>query len=71
MNTEQLKQQAIVRHDQGRRRILGVGTATLDLINSVAAYPPEDSEVRASAQRRARGGNCANTLAVRVPLPKP
>lgn len=45
-------------------RILGVGIATLDIINRVDGYPPEDSEVRAIGQRRARGGNATNTLAV-------
>lgn len=45
-------------------RILGVGIATLDIINSVAAYPPEDAEVRALAQRVRRGGNCTNSLVV-------
>ncbi len=48
--------------------MLGVGVATLDLINEVAAYPAEDTEVRALAQRRARGGNAANTLAVLAQL---
>jgi ketohexokinase len=45
-------------------RILGVGIATLDLINEVERYPAEDAEVRALGQRRARGGNAANTLEV-------
>jgi ketohexokinase len=45
-------------------RILGVGIATLDLINEVERYPPEDAEVRALTQRRSCGGNAANTLAV-------
>lgn len=45
-------------------RILGVGIATLDLINAVEGYPAEDTEVRALGQRRARGGNAANTLEV-------
>lgn len=45
-------------------RILGIGIATLDIINRVDGYPPEDSEVRALAQRVSRGGNCTNTLAV-------
>lgn len=45
-------------------RILGVGIATLDLINEVEHYPPEDAEVRAIAQRRARGGNVTNSLSV-------
>lgn len=44
--------------------ILAVGTATLDIINEVDDYPAEDAEVRALAQRRARGGNAANTLEV-------
>lgn len=43
-------------------RVLGVGVATLDLINEVACYPQEDGEVRALTQRRSRGGNAANTL---------
>lgn len=45
-------------------RILGVGIATLDILNTVAAYPPEDAEVRALAQRVRRGGNCTNSLVV-------
>ena len=48
--------------------MLGVGIATLDLINEVASYPEEDSEVRALAQRRSRGGNSANTLEVLAQL---
>lgn len=44
--------------------ILGVGIATLDIINTVNGYPAEDSEVRALAQRICRGGNCTNTLVV-------
>lgn len=45
-------------------RVLAVGIATLDIINTVVAYPHEDEEVRAVAQRLARGGNATNTLAV-------
>lgn len=45
-------------------RILAVGIATLDIVNVVPSYPAEDSEVRALAQRIARGGNAANTLVV-------
>lgn len=45
-------------------RILAVGIATLDIINEVARFPPEDSEVRALAQRQTRGGNATNTLVV-------
>jgi ketohexokinase len=44
--------------------VLGVGVATLDIVNEVAAYPTEDAEVRALAQRRVRGGNVANSLVV-------
>jgi ketohexokinase len=44
--------------------ILGIGIATLDIINTVDGYPPEDAEVRALGQQRRRGGNCTNTLAV-------
>lgn len=44
--------------------ILGVGIATLDIINCVADYPRENDEVRALAQTRARGGNVTNTLVV-------
>lgn len=45
-------------------RILAIGIATVDIINEVAAYPAEDSEVRALGQRVTRGGNATNTLAV-------
>jgi len=49
---------------KGPSQVLGIGIATLDIINQVAQYPAEDAEVRADAQRLLRGGNCANTLAV-------
>lgn len=45
-------------------RILATGIATLDIINEVASYPDEDSEVRALSQRIRRGGNASNTLCV-------
>jgi len=44
--------------------ILGIGIATLDIINSVDGYPAEDAEVRVLHQQLRRGGNCTNTLAV-------
>ncbi|HED16236.1 MAG TPA: ketohexokinase [Gammaproteobacteria bacterium] len=44
--------------------ILGVGIATLDIINYVAHYPEEDQELRASSQRISCGGNATNTLTV-------
>lgn len=65
---------AAVARDQvgpARRRILGVGVATLDLIHRVDTYPPEDAEVRAIHQRKACGGNCANTLTVLADLGHP
>ncbi|MGM0563143.1 MAG: PfkB family carbohydrate kinase [Pseudomonadota bacterium] len=45
-------------------KILGVGNATLDIINRVDGYPAEDSENKALSQRMALGGNTANTLNV-------
>jgi len=45
-------------------RILAVGTATLDLIFSLARYPDEDAELRAKGLRISPGGNAANTLVV-------
>lgn len=44
--------------------ILGIGVATLDIVNTVDGYPTEDSEVRALRQQLRRGGNCTNTLIV-------
>jgi len=49
-------------------RILGVGIATLDIINEVDHYPDEDEEMRATAQHLRRGGNCTNTLTVLAQL---
>lgn len=43
-------------------KILGVGIATLDIINTVDDYPDEDAEIRALEQSINRGGNTANTL---------
>ena len=45
-------------------RVLGVGIATLDIINTVERFPGEDDEIRAIAQTRTRGGNVTNTLVV-------
>ncbi len=44
--------------------VLGIGIATLDIVNTVNGYPPEDSEVRALELERRRGGNATNTLVV-------
>lgn len=49
-------------------RILGVGIATLDIINEVEHYPVEDEEMRATAQSVRRGGNCTNTLTILAQL---
>lgn len=45
-------------------RILGIGIATLDIVNELDSYPAEDEEVRALAQHVRRGGNATNTLVV-------
>jgi len=45
-------------------RILVIGIATLDIINSVEGYPREDDKLRAVSQRVSLGGNAANTLIV-------
>lgn len=45
-------------------RIVGVGIATLDIINTTDGYPREDDEVRALSQTVRRGGNVTNTLTV-------
>ena len=49
-------------------RILGVGIATLDIVNTVQSYPAEDAEIRAVGQRINRGGNATNTLVVLAQL---
>lgn len=45
-------------------RVLGIGIATLDIVNLVDRYPAEDEEVRAYGQQIRRGGNVANSLVV-------
>lgn len=45
-------------------KILAIGIATLDIINTVDYYPNEDSEVRVIKQHQTRGGNATNTLTV-------
>ena len=42
--------------------ILGVGVATVDIVEEVDAYPTENSETRSRSQRVSRGGNATNTL---------
>ena len=45
-------------------RILLTGVSTLDIINTVDNYPPEDSEVRAIEQATRTGGNACNSAKV-------
>lgn len=45
-------------------KVLAVGVATLDWIQTVESYPPADSEIRAQQQYIWRGGNATNTLTV-------
>jgi len=49
-------------------RVLVVGIATLDIINTVEAFPAEDAEVRALEQSLRRGGNASNTAVVLAQL---
>ena len=44
--------------------ILGLGVATLDVINAVDHYPLEDQKLRATSRQIKRGGNAANTLVI-------
>ncbi|CAB4027591.1 ketohexokinase isoform X2 [Paramuricea clavata] len=46
------------------KRILVVGLACLDIINTVDRYPREDEDTRALSQRWQKGGNAANTAVV-------
>jgi ketohexokinase len=41
-------------------KILAVGIATLDIINTVERYPLLDGETRALSQHKTRGGNATN-----------
>ena len=45
-------------------KILAIGIATLDIINTVESFPAEDDEVRALTQYQSRGGNATNTLSI-------
>lgn len=45
-------------------KILAIGIATIDIINTVASYPEENAEVRALSQQQTRGGNATNSLVV-------
>lgn len=45
-------------------KILAIGIATLDIINTVESFPVEDDEVRTLSQQQSRGGNATNTLCI-------
>ncbi len=45
-------------------RILGVGVATLDIINHLDQYPLEDQKLRVNSRSIKRGGNAANSLVI-------
>ncbi|APZ41781.1 PfkB family carbohydrate kinase [Acidihalobacter ferrooxydans] len=45
-------------------QILLTGIATLDIVNTVECYPPEDAEIRALDSYPRSGGNAANTATV-------
>ena len=45
-------------------RLLSVGLACVDIINSVVMFPGEDQCCRGTSQRRARGGNASNSAVV-------
>ncbi|KAF0714639.1 Aste57867_3773 [Aphanomyces stellatus] len=47
-----------------RGGLLVVGIATIDVINTIPAYPSEDSKIRVTESRKCRGGNGTNTLVV-------
>ena len=46
------------------KRVLIVGLACLDIMNTVDHYPNEDEDMRALSQRWQKGGNAANTAEV-------
>ncbi|XP_028410180.1 ketohexokinase-like [Dendronephthya gigantea] len=46
------------------KRLLVVGLACLDIINTVEHYPQEDEDMRALSQRWQKGGNAANASEV-------
>lgn len=56
--------QSAVQWPEPMKRTLAVGIATLDIVNTVDEYPPEDAEIRAVSQQVRRGGNAANTAEV-------
>jgi len=51
-------------HCVDSRRILCVGLAALDIVNTCESYPKEDNDYRAISQRWQTGGNACNTATV-------
>ena len=45
-----------------RRKLVGLGSAGIDFLAAVDAYPPPDAKVRTNALEVQGGGNCANAL---------
>ncbi|KAE9018394.1 Serine/threonine-protein kinase [Phytophthora fragariae] len=44
--------------------VIAVGTAAIDVVHEVAAYPEEDTKARSLATRKCRGGNAATAMVV-------
>ncbi|KAF4036710.1 pfkB family carbohydrate kinase [Phytophthora infestans] len=44
--------------------VIAVGTAAIDVVHEVAAYPAEDTKARSLATYKCRGGNAASALVV-------
>ncbi|XP_046843219.1 ketohexokinase-like [Xenia sp. Carnegie-2017] len=47
-----------------KRKVLIVGLACLDIVNTVDSYPKEDEDMRALSQKWQKGGNAANTAVI-------
>lgn len=54
-----------------RRLIVGLGSASLDILAYVDGFPLADSKVRTTHVTRCGGGNCANTLVALARLSHP
>lgn len=55
---------ADARSGDTEKRILVVGLACLDIVNTVDRFPEEDEDIRASSHSWQKGGNAANTAVV-------
>ena len=45
-----------------RRKLVGLGSAGIDFLAAVDAYPPPDAKIRTTELQVQGGGNCANAL---------